>query len=284
MRAALETKGASAPEAIRKTDEFVGSDLYAARSMLFKDVSRLKNPTARLIRFSDEQKAQVHQKLRPGDLVLTYTAGYISDVFIPGAFKHGITYVGSPEQRQQAGLNAQALPAVAPDTHHQLAADIVKADLANGKPADMIEAVAEGVIFNNLSHIMDTHINRMLVLRPQLTAVERVDFLVEVFSYLGEKYDFRFDFADSTSQVCTEVIYRGIQGKGGIAFDLTVRAGHETLSADDIVLYYLNKHPGAFQFVLYAEEDPNGENHEALILTGSAGVQRLQELMKSVGE
>jgi hypothetical protein len=29
-----------------------------------------------------------------------------------GAFKHGITYVGSPQQRQQAGLNAQALPAV----------------------------------------------------------------------------------------------------------------------------------------------------------------------------
>jgi hypothetical protein len=29
-----------------------------------------------------------------------------------GAFKHGITYVGSPRQRQQAGLNAQALPAV----------------------------------------------------------------------------------------------------------------------------------------------------------------------------
>jgi len=148
----------------------------------------------------------------------------------------------------------------------------------------MIEAVAEGVIFNNLAHIMDTHINRMLVLRPQLTAVERTDFLVEVFSYLGEKYDFRFDFADSTSQVCTEVIYRGIQGKGGIAFELTVRAGHETLSADDMVLYYLNKHPRAFQFVLYAEEDPNGKNHQALILTGPDGVQRLRELMQSIGE
>jgi hypothetical protein len=63
-----------------------------------------------------------------------------------------------------------------------------------------------------------------------------------------------------------------------------VRAGHETLSADDIVLYYLNKHSEAFQFVLYAEEDPNGKDHQALILTGTAGVQRLQELMKSVGE
>ncbi len=283
-RAALDSKGASDPEAIRKTDEFFGNELYAVRSILFKDVSRLKNPTAKLVRFSDQQKARVYERLRPGDLILTYTAGYISDVFIPGAFKHGITYVGSPEQHEQAGLNPKVLPAVVPDVRHQLAAHVVQASLDNGKRADIIEAVAEGVIFNNLAHIMDTHINRLLVLRPQLTAAERTDFLIEVFSYLGEEYDFRFDFADSTRQVCTELIYRGIQGKGGIAFDLTVRAGHETVSADDIVLYYLNKHPEAFQFVLYAEEDPNGKNHKAIILSGTGGVQRLKELMKSVGE
>jgi hypothetical protein len=284
VRSALDTKGSSDPEAVRKTDESFGNELYAARSMLFKDVSRLKNPTAELIRFSDEQKAQVHQQLRPGDLILTYTAGYMSDVFIPGAFKHGITYVGSREQREQVGLKPKALPALAPDARDQLAAHVAQASLDNGKQADMIEAVAEGVIFNNLAHIMDTHVNRLLVLRPQLTAAERTDFLVEVFSYLGEEYDFRFDFADSTRQVCTEVIYRGIQGKGGIAFGLTVRAGHETVSADDIVLYYLNEHPEAFQFVLYAEEDPNGTDHEALILTGKTGVERLQALMTSVGE
>jgi hypothetical protein len=148
----------------------------------------------------------------------------------------------------------------------------------------MIEAVAEGVIFNNLAYIMDTHINRLLVLRPQLTAAERVDFLSEVFSYLGEQYDFRFDFADSTSQVCTEVIYRAIDGKAEIDFELTVRAGHETLSADDIVLYFLNDKPAAFELVLYAEEDPDGSDHAALILTGKAGVDRLEDLMRSVGE
>jgi hypothetical protein len=141
----------------------------------------------------------------------------------------------------------------------------------------------------------------MLVLRPRLSEVERRDFLIEVFSYLGEEYDFRFDFADSTRQVCTEVIYRAINAKGGIDFGLTVRAGHETLSADDIALYYLhalgaldldgpgapvatNDPPEAFDFVLYAEEDPSKKNHEALILTGERGVQRLKNLMKSVRE
>jgi hypothetical protein len=49
-------------------------------------------------------------------------------------------------------------------------------------------------------------------------------------------------------------------------------------------LHYLNMHPEAFQFVLYSEEDQNGENHEAVILTGTDGRQRLEALMKSVEE
>lgn len=284
LRSALDRLGIGTPKAVRKTEDVVDDDLYASRSILFKDVSRLKNPRAHLIRFSDEQKAQVYELLRPGDLILTYTAGYMSDVFIPGAFKHGITYVGSLEERRQIGLESGTLPAVAPDVRDRIADHVGQANVESGEPANMIEAVAEGVIFNNLTKIMDTHINRMLVLRPNITDAERLDFLIEIFSYLGEDYDFRFDFSDSTSQVCTEVIYRSINGKGGIAFGLTMRAGHETLSADDIALYFLDTHPEAFEFVLYAEEDPGKQNYDALILTGNAGLHRLSTLMKSVGE
>ena len=56
------------------------------------------------------------------------------------------------------------------------------------------------------------------------------------------------------------------------------------LSADDVVVYYLDRHPGAFRFVLYAEENPEGKDHEARILTGTDGVRRLRDLMQSVGE
>ena len=55
----------------------------------------------------------MYDLLQPGDLILTCTAGYISDVFIPGMFKHGITYVGSPVQRADAGLKTDSLPIVA---------------------------------------------------------------------------------------------------------------------------------------------------------------------------
>ena len=143
----------------------------------------------------------------------------------------------------------------------------------------MIEAVAEGVIFNNLSYIMDTHINRMLVLRPRLNDEEKTEFLAGVFTWLGDPYDFRFDFADASRQVCTEVIYRALEGKAGIHFELVKRAGNPTLSADDIVLHYLGSRPATFDFVLFAEEDRDHADRRALIWQGAAGEERLREQM-----
>ena len=119
----------------------------------------------------------------------------------------------------------------------------------------------------------------MLVLRPRLSEAERAAFLVEVYSYLGDGYDFRFDFADASQQVCTEVIYRALNGKGSIDFALTARAGHETLSADDIANYYLDS--DAFDFVLLVETKPDSKNNEALVFVGPEGEQRIEALMNA---
>jgi len=263
----------------RKDTEKQHKTLYAIRSFLFKEVSRLKNPSAHMVVFSDAQKQEIFSLLQPGDLVLTYTAGYMSDIFIPGAFKHGITYIGTPEDRESMDLSADVLP---PDERFDvqtLAVNLQESSLPDGTRADMIEAVAEGVIFNDLEHIMDTHVNRMLVLRPRLSEAERAAFLVEVYSYLGDGYDFRFDFADASQQVCTEVIYRALNGKGSIDFALTERAGHETLSADDIANYYLDS--DAFDFVLLVETKPDSKNSEALVFVGPEGEQRIEALMNA---
>lgn len=263
----------------RKDSEKQHKTLYAMRSFLFKEVSRLKNPSVHVVVFSDAQKQDIFDLLEPGDLILTYTAGYMSDVFIPGAFKHGITYIGTSNDRKSIGLSANVLPPDERFNSDELSANLQVLSLPNGTHADMIEAVAEGVIFNNLEHIMNTHINRMLVLRPRLSDTEKKTFLVEVYSYLGDGYDFRFDFADASKQVCTEVIYRAINGKGSIDFTLTVRAGHETLSADDIANYHLNSE--AFDFVLLAENDPDSKNNEALVFVGIEGEKRIEALMSA---
>ena len=221
---------------------------YQIRSLVFKDVSRIKSPTAQLIHFSPEQVQQVNDLLQPGDILLSYTAGYVSDIFIPGKFKHGMTYVG-------------------PET-------------TGSTSRDLIEAVAEGVKYSDLNHILRTHVNRLLVLRPRLTNTEREQLLEETRSYLGDPYDFQFDFSDASRQVCTELIYRALQGRGGITFELTQRAGHPTLSADDIVLYHLGESPPRFDFILYAAEDPEGGVVQAKIWTGSEGENMVESLMQ----
>jgi hypothetical protein len=263
----------------RDTSRAFGDLWYATRALLFKEISRLKNPSAHLVKFTTAQKRRVYELLQPGDIILTYTAGYISDVFIPGMFKHGITYVGSPVDRAEVGLKPESLPIVAEPERNRFELHIAQEFLPGGHNADIIEAVAEGVIFNNLEEIMDTHINRLLVLRPIIDDTERTEFLAGVFSYIDDEYDFFFDFADASRQVCTEVHYRTLNGKGGINFVLTERAGHETLSADDIVRSYTDTRPQQFELVLYADEDPAAQHHQARILTGNEAEQHLKALM-----
>jgi len=92
------------------------------------------------------------------------------------------------------------------------------------------------------------------VLRPNISKEERKDALITIFCFLCSSYDFGFNFADTSSVVCTEVQYHAFNGKGDISFELTKRAGNPTLSADNIVNYYLKKQ-GSFDFVLLALED-----------------------------
>ena len=55
------------------------------------------------------------------------------------------------------------------------------------------------------------------------------------FFHEGKDYDFSFDFTRSDRMVCTEVIYRALDGLEGTTFPLTLRAGRLTLAAADLV-------------------------------------------------
>jgi hypothetical protein len=156
--------------------------------------------------------------------------------------------------------------------------------LPTGESADLIEAVAEGVKFSHLGTILDTHVNRFLVLRPRLGGPDRGDALANAFRFLGDGYDFRFDFEDASQQVCTEVVYRAYSGRGGIDFSLTERMGRATLSADDIVNVHLQPDSEVFDFVLFAEGALDSKSHAARIWVGAAGEQRLGELMGAASE
>ena len=263
---------------VRRARRDLDKSSYRARGLLFKHVGRIKNPATGVITFSEKQYAEVKRLLKPGDIVLTYTGGHLGDVFIPGRFKHGITYIGSPKQRKAAGLDVEKLPGAAGRGALELPPEFRRGKLDDGKDADVIESVAEGVIFNCLRHLMDTHVSRMVVLRPQFNVRERTEFIAEIISYYGAEYDFIFDFGDASRQVCTELIWRGINGRAGIDLPLTERGGHPTLSADDLVNYHFRTGGRHFEVVLFAEE--SGSGRRAVIHTGPGGEEKLRRQME----
>jgi hypothetical protein len=271
-------------EQARKVQRKVAADLYVAQGLLFNTVSDFKRPMTRHLAFTAEQSAAVKGAMQPGDLIMAFSAGYMSNVFLPGHFKHGITFVGTPAQRRKAGLDSMRLDDVPDGKRAKVGRDMEVERLPSGQDADVIEAVAEGVIFNSTDVIMHNHVNRMLVLRPRVSQEDRVKALINTFLLLGCQYDFNFDFVDASYQCCTEVIYRSFDKRGAIAFNLTPRAGVQTLAADDIINYYLDTNPGAFEFVLFAEENPGGKAGEARVLTGEEGLKRLKSLMKDTSE
>ena len=266
-------------ELAKKARGKFNDNLYAARGVLFVRVSRVKSPMASEINFTSAQAEQIKSLLQPGDVILTFSEGYMSNIFLPGKFKHGITYVGSPEQRRIAGLTLEHLPHVPSGRGKDLSGHLDQAKLPTGDDADLIEGVAEGVVFNSLDHILETRINRLLVLRPRLSDDERVGQLTTVFLLLGNTYDFKFDFNNASFHCCTEVIYRALHKRGPIEFSLTPRMGKQTLSADDIIKYHLSTEDKPFEFILLAEEDPDASGHQAIIRTGPNGEKRFFELM-----
>ncbi len=261
---------------------WLDDQLYSAQGHLYKNVARIKNPAKTIVRFSPAQVRKIKSLLKPGDVMLSYTAGYMSNVFLPGTFKHSILYVGDAEARERIGLTMDALAATADDgdeARRMLAAAEMER-LPSGEEADVIEAVAEGVRVYSLEKLLATHINRLVVLRPRLTREQRKNQVAGLYSYVGKPYDFRFDFTDNTRNYCSELVYRTLEPSGSFDFQLTKQRGHWVLTADDIINYYLHSDPESFDFVLLAERgQPNG-HYDAAIHTGDKGRTRLDRLME----
>lgn len=263
----------------RLAREKAENNLAAAQAVLFLNVSRLKDPLAVPTRFSEAQIREMRSLLNPGDIILTYSAGYMSNVFLPGVFKHGITYVATPQERQALGLKTHRLCNESNQNRQSFLAHVETAILPTGQPAELVEAVAEGVIFNSLEAILDGHVSRMVVLRPMLTPDESRQALGTVFEYIGDDYDFDFDFSDASAQCCTEVIYRALNRRGACDLKLVPRLGRPTLAADDIIQEYVAAPGRAFTFLLLAEQDARAGDGRATLLTGTDGDRRLRALM-----
>ena len=197
-----------------------GSRFNALKAMLLTYGGHLKSPLSNHITFSDREKDTLISILHPGDIILIYSEGYMSNIFLPGIFKHGIVFVGSKNGWEENDWRS---------------IDISLEQRSFIRPGDdIIEAIAEGVVSGSLKMILEKKINRLAVFRPDLSKSQVQDVLKTVHSYLGNSYDFSFDFNNAETQVCTELIYRGFNDIGPIHFELSKRAAASIMSAEDM--------------------------------------------------
>ena len=224
---------------VEKLIRKAGGRFEALKAFVFTHVGHIKTPGIEPLIFSEDDKNQLLTLLQPGDIILTYSEGFMSNIFLPGIFKHGIVYTGRRENWEKSDWDNIHI------TDHQKSLLQVNHNI--------IEAIAEGVVSGSLEEILDTKINRLAVFRPSLLDQEIIGVMQTIHSYLGNQYDFSFDFNDAESQVCTEVIYRGYNEIGNIQFGLSKRAGTLNLSAEDVCRYAINS--GNMELVTLIVED-----------------------------
>lgn len=242
----------------------ISGQLQQGQNCALTGLGRIKTPMTRPLAISEEQRKQIREMLRPGDILLTYTSGLTSNLIIPGRFKHAAIFVGTEEERRYCGFGSERLLAFATPHNQPLRGVLAQSTTRTGKSADVVESLSEGVLLNNFEHMLSTRVNQLAVLRPSLSDHERAAQLVDVLSYVGDRFDFSFDLTEASAQVCTEVVYRSLQGRGGIDIPLSHYAGRLTLTADDLARYAIRERGQFLQCILLAEQTP-----------GTAGAPRI---------
>ena len=160
----------------------------------------------------------------PGDVLVNRKEHALTNYFLPGFWPHALLYIGNDHQLNEMGISEQA------DVKSRWQQVVSCSDSGRGC---VIESLKDGVRIRSMDSPFRS--DSLLILRPRISKRLIADAIGRVFSHDGKPYDFDFDFSRSDRLVCTEVIYRAYEGVGGMAFQLTSRAGRLILSAEDII-------------------------------------------------
>ena len=236
---------------------------------------------------TDAQVAELDRALQPGDILLARKNWYLSNVGLPGFWPHGILYLGDRQKLVAAFTGDPAAAALlAERAGRPVALDEYLAErhpthwakygeLRDGHLNRVIEAIAEGVVFNPLEHSSGDY---LVALRPRLDPVDKLQAILEAFGHAGKPYDYEFDFATGHALVCTELIwrsYRPAEGKRGLDIPLVEVVGRKTLPANEIARLFAEEsgRPEAqLEFVYFLEGNES---------TGAATVSTQQEFLRS---
>jgi hypothetical protein len=130
----------------------------------------------------------------------------------------------------------------------------------HGNPMSVLEAIGDGVVFQSFEH--SGNADYLAVLRPALEPAEKLEALLRAIAHHQKPYDFDFDFVTDSSIVCSELVYKSLQGVGAVHFELTPNAGRELLTPNQIVEKFdreSDRPNPALEFVAFVD----GSEHDA---------------------
>jgi hypothetical protein len=191
---------------------------------------------------------QMKTHLKPGDILLERENWFLSNIFLPGFWKHGILYVGTNADLAALGLTKH--PAVARHLPEFNRPDHL------GFEKRLIEAISDGVVMNSMEEATDA--DYVCALRPRLTEDQIKQVIVTAFSHVGKAYDFNFDFQTADKIVCTELLYRAF--KDFLPINLQRVMGRWAFSADDLLKTFLASKAQSdadLDFVFFLDSDPD---------------------------
>ncbi|MGC4115950.1 MAG: YiiX/YebB-like N1pC/P60 family cysteine hydrolase [Myxococcales bacterium] len=197
------------------------------------------------------QAEELLKLLQPGDVLTARQNWFLSNLGLPGFWKHAELYVGDPQtlslafdadpdvkawvarQTPEADTFTAWLAAKYPEKWKVYQAGV---DFQGHRPIRVIESISEGVSFTAVEHAL--MVDYLAVMRPRVPAVEKARAVARAFEYQGRPYDFDFDFFSDATLVCTELAvkaYAPTSDMKGLNLPLVDVAGRMTLPANDLV-------------------------------------------------
>ena len=202
-----------------------GSQLKAIQEFLFTLTADIRMPLVEGIKLTRRQKKALKKSLKPGDIILTFSSGYLSNLILPGYFKHVFSYTGEQNKKNKYIKNIR----LKPDQKN-----LIKSD------HDIVEANSDGVSTTYIENYLNGYADRIIVFRPLLNDDQIDSVMKNIYSFIGMDYDFDFDLDNGEKQTCSEIIYRSYNGIGNIKLDLEDIFGVTTLSGDYLLQYFFN--------------------------------------------
>jgi len=210
-----------------------------------------------------QRVAQMTQVLKPGDILLERENWFLSNLFLPGFWKHGIIYVGTADDLRAMGLDTNPIVA-------RHLARFAKPD-QHGYLPRVVEAISDGVVMNTMEEATDA--DYICALRPRLAPEQIKEAIIKAFSYIGRPYDFQFDFQTEDKLVCSELVYRCYSGF--LHLPLQKMMGRWALPSVNMVAKWARERSNPdreLDFVFFLDSDPKTQktffrDEEALAAT-----------------